>query len=192
MFSDVKILKARELPGAETWNVVAKMLRNFKVGQGLYLHREADGSLALEMEPSGGGAVNAGFFGSISNGALTISAGKVFLPESVLSLSKVTHSVSNGRHYYVEISKNGSTYSATMQYDSSYPSPMLDKSTLKLCYPLLNIASGRVRHAHIGDIIITALPYFWLDNYAGDAAQSLDHDANGALRWNTYGECQQQ
>ena len=181
-------LRDGELPGPKSWNNLIRFLRrivsrssrlviNERPGGGFYLDLADADQAASETLPIS-------FKGTINGGNVNIAGGSVRLPDTTLSVSAASVSASGSRCVFVCVTHSA----ASIQSDSSFPQ-LVDKYNQRLNIPLGICSSGIYTHRHVGDIIIPNMPYFWINGYVSNAAQSLDHDISGEPIWTTYGEC---
>lgn len=175
-----------ELPGPAYWNNVIRFLRRIKSRSSrLILNERPGGGFYLDLadaDQAASAAMDIAFKGTVSGGKVTIAAGSVRLPGSTLSVSAST--ISSNAHIYVRIKRS----EASIQTGGSFPS-LVDAYNQELYVPLGVFSSGSYTHKHIGDIIIPNMPYFWINGFTANAAQSLDHDISGNMIWTTYGDC---
>ena len=185
-------LREGELPGPKYWNMVIRFLRritsrssrlvlNERPGGGIYIDL-ADGS------GSTGETSDFSFMATVSGSSVTITAGSVRLPGSVISVSSRTFNGSSNAYAWVQVT---STSAASIQIGGSFPN-VIDAYNQYVNVPLGYYGSGQWHYRHIGDIVIPQMPYFWISGFTANAAQSLDHDISGNLIWTTYNVCQQE
>ena len=179
-------LKGRELPGPLYWNRLMWFLRRIMSrNPRLILNERPGGGIYIDLtdaDQAASAAMDISFKGTVSSGKVTIAAGSVRLPGSTLSVSAST--ISSNAHIYVCIKRS----EASIQTGGSFPS-LVDAYNQELYVPLGIFSSGSYTHKHIGDIIIPNMPYFWINGFTANAAQSLDHDISGNMIWMTYGDC---
>lgn len=142
----------------------------------------------IQQTITGGETLGFSFKATVADGMLTIAGGSVRLPNSVISVSSLSRSATNGLCAWVQIV---STSSASIQTGSSFPA-VLDTSNKYVNVPLGTWNGDFWLHRHLGDIVLPMMPYFWIPGYSASDMQSLDHDATGALVWTTYGPCEEE
>lgn len=177
-----------ELPGPEYWNSLVRFLRRIKSrSPRLVINERPGGGFYIDLDDADQAAsetMNISFKGTTSGSNVVIAAGSVRLPDVTLAVSSATVSASGSRCVYVRVTRSA----ASIQSAGSFPE-LIDRYNQRLNIPLGVCSSGTYSHRHVGDIIIPTMPYFWINGFAANAAQSLDHDINGDLIWTTYGEC---
>lgn len=177
-----------ELLGPEYWNSLVRVLRRIKSrSPRLVINERPGGGIYIDLDDADQAAsdvMSISFKGTISGSNVVIAAGSVRLPDATLSVSSATVSASGSRCVYVRVTRSA----ASIQSAGSFPE-LIDRYNQRLNIPLGVCSSGSYTHRHVGDIIIPAMPYFWINGFTPNAAQSLDHDINGDLIWTTYGEC---
>ena len=181
-------LREGELPGPSYWNSVIRFLRRIKSrSPRLVINERPGGGIYIDLADADQAAsemMNISFKGTISGSNVVIAAGSVRLPDVTLSVSSATVSASGSRCVYVRVTRSA----ASIQSAGSFPE-LIDRYNQRLNIPLGICSSGTYTHRHVGDIIIPNMPFFWINGFTANAAQSLDHDINGDLIWTTYGEC---
>ena len=198
-------LGKQEIAGAKTINPIVDFLRGIQTRTpdyillnenalgGCYIDLDVEAILALMQQ--GGSSLLHGFTASIDeDGKLTCTAGNVYMPDASVAIAALASTTAvNGNMLYARLNAlnagelvYGSPVTHTLQ-PASGGNP--DQVTLPICTTTQTDGVWGVTYHHVGDFILTWTPYFWVTGYQGNAAQSLDHDANGAIRWNTYGEC---
>lgn len=181
-------LREGELPGPTYWNSVIRFLRRIKSrSPRLLINERPGGGIYIDLADADQAAsetMNISFKGTISGSNVVIAAGSVRLPDATLSVSSATVSASGSRCVYVRVTRSA----ASIQSAGSFPE-LIDRYNQRLNIPLGICSSGTYTHRHVGDIIIPNMPFFWINGFTANAAQSLDHDINGDLIWTTYGEC---
>jgi hypothetical protein len=181
-------LRPGELPGPKYWNSVIRFLRRIASRSSrLVLNERPGGGFYLDLadaDQAASAAMDISFKGTVSSGNVVISAGSVRLPDATLSVSSSTISASGTKCIFVRVTHGA----ASIQSDSSFPQ-LVDKYNQRLNIPLGVCSSGTYTHRHVGDIIIPNMPYFWINGFTANAAQSLDHDISGNMIWTTYGDC---
>ena len=181
-------LREGELPGPSYWNSVIRFLRRIKSrSPRLVINERPGGGIYIDLADADQAAaetMNISFKGTISGSNVVIAAGSVHLPDATLSVSSATVSASGSRCVYVRVTRSA----ASIQSAGSFPE-LIDRYNQRLNIPLGICSSGTYTHRHVGDIIIPNMPFFWINGFTANAAQSLDHDINGDLIWTTYGEC---
>lgn len=181
-------LREGELLGPEYWNILVRFLRRIKSrSPRLVINERPGGGIYIDLadaDQAASDVMSISFKGTISGSNVVIAAGSVRLPDATLSVSSATVSASGSRCVYVRVTRNA----ASIQSAGSFPE-LIDRYNLRLNIPLGVCSSGTYTHRHVGDIIIPNMPFFWINGFTANAAQSLDHDINGDLIWTTYGEC---
>lgn len=181
-------LRDGELPGPASWNNLMMFLRRIvSRSPRLILNERPGGGIYIDLadaDQAASDVMSISFKGTISGSNVVIAAGSVRLPDATLSVSSATVSASGSRCVYVRVTRSA----ASIQSAGSFPE-LIDRYNLRLNIPLGVCSSGTYTHRHIGDIIIPNMPYFWINGFTANAAQSLDHDISGDLIWTTYGDC---
>lgn len=181
-------LREGELPGPSYWNSVIRFLRRIKSrSPRLVINERPGGGIYIDLadaDQAASDVMSISFKGTISGSNVVIAAGSVRLPDATLSVSSATVSASGSRCVYVRVTRSA----ASIQSAGSFPE-LIDRYNQRLNIPLGICSSGTYTHRHVGDIIIPNMPFFWINGFTANAAQSLDHDINGDLIWTTYGEC---
>ncbi len=195
----LKRLKEGEIAGRESLNPIISLLLHLKT-DGEYIDINPDGlgsliwslnfpnvlrSISEHISSGVSLGLEGAFTVSFTSSNFTVNAGHVHFIDS-----GIAHSVSSltaakpSAALYVWCTVTSST--ATLNTGASLPSRLLDASTINV--PIARVTSSAVFYYHVGDILLLT-PYKWLSGYDPSVAQSLDHDASGAIRWNTYAQC---
>lgn len=182
-------LREGELPGPKYWNMVIRFLRRITSRSSrLVLNERPGGGIYIDLadeSSSTGETLDFSFKASVSGSSVTIAAGSVRLPGSVISVSSRTFNGSSNAYAWVRVA---STSSASIQIGNSFPN-VIDAYNQYVNVPLGYYGSGQWHYRHMADIVIPAMPYFWINGFTANAAQSLDHDTSGNMVWTTYGDC---
>lgn len=207
---DIERLKENEICGAESFNLLIDYVLNFKsLSEFLTLNPDGQGSYTIDLDFA---ALAAAIIGGLpsnvklnfdfacnidSSNHLTVSAGKIFLPDRQIAISAYNTTISSGdsgKMVYVRMTdKNhadivvGSAVTHTLQTGNNDFRVTLPIATINIVN-----STWQMTYHHIGSFHITQEPYFYISGYNKAANQSLDHAAGyDGLQWNTYGECQQ-
>lgn len=196
----VRPLSQGEIAGPATINpLIAAVNGMHSISEHLSVGTDEAGAIELRLDVvsilniiqqsiSGGEILNFSFKATVADGMLTIAGGSVRLPNSVISVSSLSRSATSGLHAWVQIT---STSSASIQTGSSF-SAVLDAANGYVNIPIGSFDGSVWTYRHLGDVILPAMPYFWIPGYSASDIQSLDHDATGALVWTTYGPCEEE
>ncbi len=208
---NLKPLQDNEIAGPITTNPIIKHL------QGMNSLSEF-----LAIEPNGQGSVNFDFdayslakviLGMVENGEtlsfdfkctldedhLAVAAGKVYLPETVVSVSGMSETLGNsdsGKMVYVRLSKSGSTIQGELVFDDPITHTLMTgNNNYRVCLPVAIVTGSgdnwKVRYRHLGSFALTQVPYFWIDAYDKSKAQFLSHGANAdGETWIDATECE--
>lgn len=196
----VRPLQQGEVAGPNTINpLLAAVNGMHSISEHLAVGTDEAGAIELRLDVAsllniiqqtitGGETLGFSFKATVADDMLTIAGGSVRLPNSVISVSSLSRSATNGLCAWVQIV---STSSASIQTGSSFPA-VLDTSNKYVNIPLGTWNGTLWLHRHMGDIVLPMMPYFWIPGYSASDIQSLDHDATGALVWTTYGPCEEE
>lgn len=196
----VRPLQQGEVAGPNTINpLLAAVNGMHSISEYLAVGTDEAGAIELRLDVvsllniiqqtiTGGETLGFSFKATVADGMLTIAGGSVRLPNSVISVSSLSRSATNGLCAWVQIV---STSSASIETGTSFPA-VLDTTHKYVNIPLGTWNGTLWLHRHLGDIVLPMMPYFWIPGYSASDIQSLDHDATGALVWTTYGPCEEE
>ena len=198
MFGNVNLLNEGDIAGPETFNTLARAIRNMRsLHDGLIITMGPDGGLQFDMamfslaELMAIGAFACSCGGTLSKGKLTVSGGSVLWPGgSALSASGITvNNVTSGRKVWCAVSYN----SASLSSGTSFPAYVTGSGqgsviNVRILEVVTLNSRLAVKYHHCGDIQFPFPPYFWIAGFDDSQKQSLDHGVGGSLEWTDYDE----
>lgn len=196
-------LKEREICGAASYNALLRYALGFRsLSEFLLLNPDGRGSYTIDLDyaalvaalaqSDAGVSLQHDFRCEVTGGdnpALSVEAGRVFLPFTMISVSAFTHALSNadsGKMVYVRLN---STSNGEIVLDSPVTHTLQTgggnyRTTLPIA--ILTLANGAwsVHYLHLGAFILTHTPYFWIGGYVRGNAQILGHGASeDGVKW---------
>ena len=166
----VRPLQQGEVAGPNTINpLLAAVNGMHSISEHLTVGTDEAGAIELRLDVASllniiqqtiteGETLGFSFKATVADGMLTIAGGSVRLPNSVISVSSLSRSATNGLCAWVQIV---STSSASIQTGSSFPA-VLDTSNKYVNVPLGTWNGTLWLHRHLGDIVLPMMPYFWI------------------------------
>lgn len=202
---NLKPLQENEIAGPITTNAIIKHLQGMRsLSEFLSIEPNGQGSVNFDLDANSLIKVILGmvedtqelefdFKGSISNGNLHVSSGKVYFPNTSVSVSGGTFDDDDTVHIALTGSASGSI-SGSLATGSV--SRVITNATTMLL-PLLTTATINgekvVKYYHVGDYVFDMLPPAWISGFRSDSVQALSHDANSfAPVWIDYGQCEEE
>lgn len=201
---NLKPLQENEIAGQLTINTIIKHLQGMRsLSEFMSITPNGQGSVNFDLDVKSIIDVILGmvkdtqelefdFKGSISNGNLHVSSGKVYFPNTSVSVSGGTFDDDDTVHIALTGSASGSI-SGSLATGSV--SRVITNATTMLL-PLMTTATINgekvVKYYHVGDYVFDMLPPAWINGFDATVTQSLDHVAgSNDLIWNTYSDCEQ-
>lgn len=204
---DMHRLGDNEVAGKETINPIVTMLQGMRsTSEFLTINPNGRGSVNFDLDFTALAAnilklikipeLSFDFQCSVnSNGRLTVSSGKVFLPSSSVSISSYSHNLSSGDSGKMVYVRLNSASSGEIVLSSAVTHTLqTGNQDYRVTLPVATITKSNsvwsVRYHHIGSFDLTTMPYFYIGGYSRGDVQTLDHTADSdGMAWQTYGEC---
>lgn len=202
--NNLKPLQENEIAGAVTANAIIRHLQGMNsLSEFLAIEPNGQGSVNFDFDANSFIKVILGmvkdtqelefsFKGSISNGNLHVSSGKVYFPDTVVSVSGGTFDEDDTVHIVLTGSASGSI---SGQLATGGVSGIVTSATTMLL-PLMTTATINgekvVKYYHVGDYVFNWRPPAWCANYDASKQQALTHGINGfAPEWVEIGDCEE-
>lgn len=203
--NNLKPLQENEIAGAVTANAIIRHLQGMNsLSEFLSIEPNGQGSVNFDFDDNSFIKIILGmvkeaqefefdFKGSISNGNLSVSSGKVYFPDAVVSVSGGTFDDDDTVHIVLTGSASGSI---SGQLATGGVSGIVTSATTMLL-PLMTTATINgekvVKYYHVGDYVFNWRPPAWCTGYDASKQQALTHGINGfAPEWIEIGDCEEE
>lgn len=202
---NIRQLQANEIAGQGTINPMQQfMLGMNSLSDFLTIEANGKGSVNFDFDAkqlikiildmvSTNEALQCSFRGSVDGNTLTVSSGKVYFPDTVVSVSGGTFST--GQTVHIALTGSTSSISGTLATGNVGNRIITSATTMLLPLMTTTTIGGKTYpfYYHVGDYVFDWRPATWISGFDSTKTQSLDHIAgSNDVIWNTYEECDEE